>query len=592
MNKQTETAAKTLSDRQTSVLTGYPSLDKPWLKYFSKEAINTPLPRGKNLYDNLYDNNKDHLSDIALRFFGKAYTYGELFKMIDEAESKSKSIGIRKGDVVAFISVMTPDMIAVFYALNRIGAVSCMLDPRMPIEEMATNMELAKVSSLFVLDFFLKQAEELNSITSLSKVVVLSVSNNLKQPLKLMSFLRTHNKIRNRTWEKWSKIECAAEEYKTEAVDDKDEIPAVICYTGGTTGKSKGVLLSNYNVNSIIEQYRLATNGFERGQKWLTSAIPFVAYTLVCGLHCPLSFGLECYVEPYDVPKMIKKVLKHRINHVAANPAFYDLFYKQAKDIDLSFLIMPITGADKLNIKTYEKVNSLLKKQGCSWKLCNGYGMTEVGSAASVPISNSCNKPGSVGIPLIDTIITAFDVNDGNECKYNTSGEICISGPGVMLKYLGNDDYTREVIKEHDGRRWMHTGDIGHIDEDGCVFIEGRMKRMIIRYDGFKVFPTKVEDVLSKMDKVELCCCVAKDDETHDSGQLPVVFVVPKSGTDHSVIEVELERISNARLPEYSRPSKFYFVDSLPMTNANKVDYRELESIAKGKLLEKDNVIK
>ena len=161
-----------------------------------------------------------------------------------------------------------------------------------------------------------------------------------------------------------------------------------------------------------------------------------------------------------------------------------------------------------------------------------------------------------------------------------------------MQKYLGDDDYTHEVIKEHDGRRWMHTGDIGHIDEDGCVFIEGRMKRMIIRYDGFKVFPTKVEDVLSKVDKVELCCCVAKDDETHDSGQLPVVFVVPKSGTDHSVIEVELERISNARLPEYSRPSKFYFIDSLPMTNANKVDYRELESIAKGKLLEKDNVIK
>ena len=183
----------------------------------------------------------------------------------------------------------------------------------------------------------------------------------------------------------------------------------------------------------------------------------------------------------------------------------------------------------------------------------------------------------------LSDIALAFDVNDGNECKYNTSGEICISGPGVMLKYLGNDDYTREVIKEHDGRRWMHTGDIGHIDEDGCVFIEGRMKRMIIRYDGFKVFPTKVEDVLSKVDKVELCCCVAKDDENHDSGQLPVVFVVPKSGTDHSVIEVELERISNARLPEYSRPSKFYFIDSLPMTNANKVDYRELESIAKGK---------
>ena len=569
-----------LTDRQTGELTGYPSIDKPWLKYFNKEVINTQLPKGKNLYDNLFDNNKDHLSDIALRFFGKAYTYDELFNLIDEAETKCRSIGIREGDVVAFISIMTPDMIAVFYALNKIGAVSCMLDPRMPIDEMSVNMKIAKARFLFVLDIFIKQAEKLSSIIDPSKVVVLSVSNNMRQPLKCISSLRTHQKVRDKTWNKWSKIPGIAGRRESEEADNKDELPAVICYTGGTTGKSKGVLLSNYNVNSIVEQYRLATNGFERKQKWLTSAIPFVAYTLVCGLHLPLSFGLECYVELYDVPKMIRKVLKHRINHVAANPAFYDLFYKQAKDIDLSFLIMPITGSDKLNIKTYESVNELLEKQGCSWKLCNGYGMTEVGSAASVTISNSCNKPGSVGIPFIDTIITAFDVNDGHECKINTSGEICISGPGVMVKYLGDDDYTKEVIKEHDGRRWMHTGDIGHIDEDGCVFIDGRMKRMIIRYDGFKVFPTKVEDVLSKSDNVELCCCVAKDDENHDNGQVPVVFIVARSGADHSVIEDDLLMRSNSMLPEYSRPSKIFFVDSLPMTNANKVDYRKLENMA------------
>jgi long-chain acyl-CoA synthetase len=240
---------------------------------------------------------------------------------------------------------------------------------------------------------------------------------------------------------------------------------------------------------------------------------------------------------------------------------------------------MPITGADKLSKKQYHEINAFLQEHNCSWKICNGYGMTEVGSAACVSVSNECNKAASVGMPFPDTIISAFDVNTGKECKIGESGEVCIQGPGVMKGYFKNKEKTDEVIHIHeDGKRWMHTGDIGHVDEDGCIFIEGRIKRMIIKYDGFKVFPNAVEEKILTCSLVENCACVGIEDKVHGAGQLPIAVIVPSDkNTDENTIKDEVQKICKRELSEYAQPAEYYFYDKLPLTHAGKVDYRVLE---------------
>jgi long-chain acyl-CoA synthetase len=568
--------------------TGYPSIDKPWMKYYDERIIDTPLPR-RSIYDNIYINNHEHLEDIALRYFGNRISYGELFDGIGQAEKIFCSLGVKAQEVVSFISIFTPEMIYAFYALNKIGAVSSMLDPRATADELARKISDAESKILVVLDACMEQLDEIVTHTELEHIVVLSTGKSMGMPAKHLYTAKTlfskrkYNSKTEKLIRKWEDLQNMSvnEQPGNQSSLDVSENQAVICYTGGTTGESKGVVLTNNNVNAIVEQFRKATNGFERQQTWMTPSVPFIAYALACSLHMPLSFGMECCIELYDNHKMAMTIINSKYNHVLATPVLYEELLQEYGDkkIDLSFLIMPITGADKLSEKQYNDINTSLQEHNCSWKICNGYGMTEVGSAACVSVSNECNKAASVGIPFPDTTVTAFDVTTGKECRIGESGEICIQGPGVMKGYFKNKEKTDEVIHIHeDGKRWMHTGDIGHVDEDGCIFIEGRIKRMIIKYDGFKVFPNVVEEKILTCSYIGNCVCVGIEDKAHTTGQLPVVVIVPSDKSiDENVIKDEVRKICKQELSEYAQPTEYYFYDKLPLTHAGKVDYRVLE---------------
>lgn len=557
--------------------TGYPSLDRPWMEQYEVNGeIEIP---NHSLYENIWLNNKDNLDGIALHYFGNKVRYRKLFELIDEAENKIKELKIRKGDTIAFISLYTPEMIAVFYAINKIGAISAIMDPRTAPDSLVQYINKARIKCVFVQDACSEIADKIVNLVKIEKVIILSTATYMGFPIKQLYKLKTQGKSLNSQFIKYEKIKVGNCEKTVEESQDAGNVPAVICYTGGTTGESKGVLLSNKNINAVVEQFRVHKNELVRQQKWLTLSVPFIAYSLICGMHMPLSFGMQCYIELYDNEKLAKTVLKHRIHHVAATPEFYEQLLKYSGK-DLSFLIMPITGGDKLSEKTYNAINQRLSNGNCSWKLCNGYGMTEVGSGACVSHKDKTNKANSVGIPFTNTIITAFDVETGEEVKQGESGEICIAGPSVMLGYVGDEEATAKVIKNHNGRRWMHTGDIGYIDEDGCVFISGRIKRMIVRHDGFKVFPAFIEEKMLTCKKIDNCSCVSKNDEIHGSGQLPVVFYTLKNKTDSvQSVENDLREIAKQLLPDYSQPYAYKYVKELPRTHAGKVDYRKLESM-------------
>ena len=532
----------------------------------------------RTMYESVWENNKDNLSDTALIYYGKKITYGQLFSMINLAFEKMKALGIRKSDTVAFISILTPEMIAMFYALNKLGAIACMMDPRTAPECLAKYIKTADTKCVFVQDVCNGVADEVLRESNNIRVVVFSTSTMMGFPAKAAYAIKTKCKPLQHEHVKYNVINTGkiiSQDIQEEAGD----LPAVVCYTGGTTGESKGVLLSNNNANAIVEQYRIPTGGFERQQKWLSPAVPFIAYYLICSLHGPLMLGMQCFLEIYDNEKMKKIVKKNRINHLCAIPSFYEEMLKEDNS-DWSYVIMPTTGGDKLSEKTYNTVNEALKKGNCDWKICNGYGMTEVSSGACMSFFDGCNKVGSVGIPLAQTIVSAFNPDTGEEAKIGEQGEICIAGPGVMIGYLNNEEATKDIIRTHHGQRWMHTGDIGHVDEDGCVFIDGRMKRMIVRFDGFKLFPTLIEEKLLTCGLIDNCSCVGMSDDGHGVGQVAVVFYTIKDDEGNlEEVENELRKTALELLPKYSQPFAYKKIDELPRTKIGKVDYRKLESL-------------
>lgn len=561
-------------------LTGYPSIDKPWLKYYSEEAINTPLPEC-TVYEYLWENNKDHLDDVALIYFGRKITYSELFENIDKTAAAFSAIGVKSGDVVTGIAPSLPEVIYSFYAINKIGAVSNWIDPRTDPATIHSDLVNTKTKVVLILDDFYKGFSNLLKKFSI-QAITYSVKDSLpavpKAVMKLKKSVSTEGAI--------SYYELLTK-YSSMALKNEPFTPnklALLEHTGGTTGISKAVMLSNENVNSVVEQYRRCGTPLEQSHSWLTVAFPFTAYSLICSQHLPLCCGMRLHL-CYDLKleKIEETLLKNRLNHMANTPVMWEHLTnsKQAQKTDFSFLFNPTVGADTLDVEKEKKINAFLEEHGCKFKINKGYGMTEVSSAISACISIDCNKLGSVGIPFPKITVSIFDLDTEKELPYEEQGEICISGPSVMLGYYNNDEETNKVLKTHsDGTVWMHSGDFGHMDEDDCLFIDGRIKRMLIDHHGFKIFTPAIEKAIQQVSGVEKCCVVGIKDKQYKVGQAPVAFII----SDKSVFDDELlnnmKNKCHSELPDYAVPAKFIFVDKFPYTSASKVDYRALEQEA------------
>ena len=568
-------------------MTGYPSIDKPWLKYYSEEASNAKIPEC-TMYDYIYDKNKEHLDDIALIYFGHKISYGELFQNIHKAEAAFLAAGVKPGDVVSFISITTPELVYCTYAINKIGAIANMLDPRSSDKTLIHQISLAESKVLVILDQCQEKLNAIRDQLSIDQAVLIELKSSMGLPIKQFFVIKTmfaqkHNC--QSQYVKWADFLARKGTEKHALLDDVGNASAFIWYTGGTTGEAKGVLLSNLNINSVAEQYRLIEKNPCRQQTWLTVSAPFIAYSFICGLHLPLALGLKCCIELYDPKAIADTIVKKKYNHAAVTPIVWENIIRNPKSnkVDFSFLVAPISGADYMNPKLEQEINDFFSAHNCEWKICQGYGMTEVGSGVAVCSSNDHYKSGSVGIPFPHTTISTFDIDTGDELPTGEVGEICISGPSVMVGYYRNSDATNTAIQTHkDGRNWMHTGDLGKIDSDGNLFITGRLKRMITRYDGFKVFPAMIEEKIMMHDSIAKCCVVGQDDPRSEGGQLPAAFLALQDtkNSEESVIE-EIKQLCETVLPEYAWPVQYYIRDSIPLTPAGKIDYRVLEEKAK-----------
>ena len=566
-------------------MTGYPSAEKPWLSFYTDEAIHATVPQ-YTIFEYIWEQNKDRLDKVALNYVDRKITYRTLFENIKKASNAFSSIGVKKGDIVTICAVTLPETIYTFYGLNRIGAVCNMVDPRTNKENIKAYIEEVESKVLVTIDAaYNKVAEAALTSNSVEKHIVISPADSLPQPKKfLYQKLKAPKnlKIDSKTI-LWNRFIANSVDHTSEAASYTKDSPCVIVHTGGTTGIPKGVVLSNDNVNAAAFQAIMAGFDFKPEHSWLNIMPPFIAYGVGNGLHLPLVTGMEVILIPAFNPSEFATLMnKYHPVHMVGVPSHYDKFIHspKMKNQDLSYVISPVVGGDAMDIALEKEVNEFFESHNCSYPVCKGYGMSEVAAAVCACSSHECNKIGSVGTPWPQTIMAAFDPETGEELPYNEVGEICITGPNTMLGYYHNEEETANILRKHkDGLIWVHSGDMGFIDEDGFVFIKDRIKRMIVRHDGFKVFPSAIENALAKNASVQQSCVVGKQDAEHLHGKVPVAYIQlkPSATKDQESVRNELITLCEKELAEYAQPVAWRFVSELPLTPIGKIDYRVLE---------------
>lgn len=560
---------------------GYASIDKPWLKNYSIEVINDELPE-KTIYEYLISKNVNNLDDYAIEYFDNKLTYRELIKKIDECADAFVSYGVKEGDVVTICMPTTPEMVMMFYALSKIGAVANMIDLRKSVKEIEDYTKEVD-SKIFVgIDLIKSKLDTIKENANLDEVIVVSPYESfnplLKNILKAKDKISSSNKSKAK-FVNWNGFIAhgKSNEYSS-PVNYHKNMPVAIVHTGGTTGKSKGVVLSNDNINMCARQCEISGLDFSDRGTWLDIMPPFIVYGVGNGLHLPLSMGMKVILLPkFDPTKYDEILLKHKPNYMAGVPSHYGylLNSKKLDGVDLSFIKTPIVGGDKMDYNLEQQVNEFLKNHNCKTKIIKGYGMSEVDAAVTVCVNNDVNKLKSVGIPLSHTNMGVFDPETDQEVLYGTDGEIRITGPNVMLGYHNNEEEESKVLHDVNGEKWVHSGDLGYFDNDGNLFVHGRYKEMIIRPDGFKVYPSSIEDIIMKHNFVSECKVVGCRDFNESQGELPKAFIVLKEHFDADMEEKilnEIKQLCETNLAEYSLPFDYEIRDSLPVTSIGKID--------------------
>ena len=532
----------------------YASEARPWLKAYDPKFIDQTLP-DCSAFDFVCQQNQKHLGAPALEYYGRKITYADLIVNVKKTAAGLRALGMKKGDIATVVSVMTPEVIYAFYAADLIGATLNLVDPRYSEEGIREYIEEVDSHILLCLNVVYERCRQAAKRTHVEHIVVLSPADSLPMPLRLGYKLANpdRNQYKSNVTH-WKQLIANGQGQSTAAEPYDPDHACVVVHTGGTTGSPKGVMLTDRNFNAIAQQFAAYEDLFCRGQSLMNIMPPFIAYGYACGVHLPLVLGLTVVIIPrLDPAKLGSLILKHRPEHMFGVPSHYQQMAAdpKLKNKDLSFIR---NYGDAIAVGAENNVNNFLAAHGVQYPLAKGYGMTEVSSAATAA-AGLHNKPGSVGLPLVNTLVSVFEPGTDKELPIGERGELCISGPGMMKGYYNKPEETAMILRKHpDGRVWVHTGDIGYMDEEGYVFLDSRIKRLIIRHDGFKIFPSMIENVISKHPAVHQCSVVGCADKDHVQGRLPFVYLVltpAAASLKKRQIIRELRQMCMEELPEY-----------------------------------------
>ncbi len=555
----------------------------PWLKYYGDVRFHLDYP-DCTMFEMVENVSRKYPDYLAYEFLGKTTDYTEFVKEIRLTAKGLAAIGIKENDRVTICMPNCPQAVLTFYALNLIGAIGNMIHPLSSVGEIRFYLEESESSAVLTLDQFYPKFVEIGQECTLPKLIITSIGDALS-PIKRLGYKLTLGRKIAKVpvddknvifWNDMLKLGAAYDkpyEVKRKAAD-----PAVILYSGGTSGKTKGILLSNYNFNALSVQTVEMAHNYQPGDRVLSVMPIFHGFGLGISIHTFLTQGGECILVPrFNAQTYAELIKKQQPNYIAGVPTLYEALLRNPdmNDADLSCLKGVFSGGDSLSIELKKKFDAFLKEHNANVVIREGYGATECVTASCLtPYTES--REGSIGLPFPDTYFQICAIDSVDEVPYGEEGEICLTGPTVMLGYLNHPDETANTLKKHaDGRIWLHTGDLGVMDEDGYVYFRQRIKRMIIS-SGYNIYPSQLENIFDAHEKVMMSCIIGIPDDYKMQKVKAFIQLKPDVKPSDEVKE-ELMAYGRKNIAKYAMPCEIEFREELPKTLVGKVAFRVLE---------------
>ncbi len=551
----------------------------PWYKYYEDNTINYP---DLSIYELIEKTSITYPHNFAYEYYGKKVTYKEFIMKIKKTASSLVELGIKPRDRVTICMPNTPVAIITFYALNMIGATSCMIHPLSSKNEIEFYLNEANSKYILTIDLVYDKIMSIVDNTKLKKIIVSSISDDMSKFKYAMYwfFSGRKNKIEKNEkailYNELLKLGAYDKEFHGVKRHKNDE--AVILYSGGTTGSPKGIILTNLCFNALVMQLQVAVKENAKPSDSVLAVLPiFHGFGLAVSIHTPLYIGAKVILVPdFSSRKFGSLIKKYNPSFIIGVPTLYEALLKtKLSRHGLSHLTCAICGGDTLTPEFKKTVDEFLLKHGSKAKIRCGYGLTESTGACCLNPSKEY-RDNSVGIPLPNMNFKIIKIGTLEEAEFMTDGEICISGPTVMKGYLNNPEETKKVIIRHpDGAYWLHTGDVGCMDSDGFVYFKQRLKRMIVS-SGYNIYPSYIEDIIDANEYVETCAVVGIPHEYKK--QVVKAYIVLKKGIKPTNnIKKEIKKYCEENLVRYSWPYEYEYRETLPKTLVGKIAYRDLE---------------
>ena len=555
----------------------------PWKNHTGEVPFSLEYFRG-TMYEAVEATAEKYPDGIAFDFMGKSTTYKEFIGEIHACAKALRTIGVHEGDCVTIALPNCPQALQMFYAVNLIGGICNMIHPLSAEKEIEFYLNESNSVTAITLDQFYHKFESIRQNTKVVNIIIASIKDELSPHVRAGYMLtegRKASKIPKDApvirWKDFLKLSrCCFYNY---AVERKADDPAVILYSGGTTGKTKGILLSNHNFNALGQQI-IATNPmFRPGDRMLAAMPLFHGFGLGVCVHSMLSQGGRCVLIPrFTAEVYAKQILKYRCNFIAGVPTLFEALTRLSsmEKADLSCLKGVFSGGDSLSVGLKKKFDKFLFDHHATIQVREGFGMTECVSATCLTPYHMA-KEGSIGLPFPDTYYKIVEPDTENELPYGEEGEILVAGPTVMLEYLNHPEETAATLRRHaDGLTWVHTGDIGLMDSEGFIYFRGRAKRMIIS-SGYNIYPAQLENIIDSNELVHMSCVIGVPDPYRM--KKVKAFVVLNSGVPETQETKDaIMAYCRKHIAKYSMPYDIEFRKELPLTGVGKISYRALEA--------------
>lgn len=601
--------------------TGYPSIDRPWLKYYDEDFLKKPLPQ-MTLLEYLKYNSAERKRLTALTYFGKKISYAELFENINLASKVFAGIGVKENDRIMFLMPNIPETAYMLYGASQIGAVSDFIDPRPDSVDMAISAEKIygliqneKIKYIVALEQcyagMLSLIEDKLIELGINQIVIVSASDSMNNKAK-MNYLKENfylggmkqleaqlykQKIVRKLLEqtiatskmKVLKYHDMINEYKQIEIKPAKYHPdrlILIVHTSGTTNSQpKPIPLTDDNLNSCVHSSFGAGILCDQGDLELHLLPYFAAYGVANVTHNALCRGANLIQIPeFSIENFGKLILKYKPQIIVGVPTWFLSLLEDSKmrNANLSFLKELIFGGDSMEIADEKRINEFLHQHKCNNVLTKGHGMSETSGGASFA-TRDYNDLGSLGIPFPHTVYALINPDTREMVKFKEEqeyieGELIISSKAVTLGVLDGKEIVPHV--KYDGDDYICTGDLAQMNREGKMKFLSRKDRGFTRFDGYKIKPFEIENIIKRNKKVNYCVITAYTDISKH-GNMPIAHIVlkePTGLTRNQQVEI-VEEIINSQFvlnPNVSArqiPTKFRFRKSLPFTVNGKIDF-------------------